>query len=384
MKKKILIVSHSSVVDVYQDKLRYLARNSDFDVTLLIPNRYFEAGRVRDGFTGFGGYEVVKLPTLFGESGRQNLHVYLSLQRALNRIQPDIIHLEEEPFSMVTSQIMYASGLLKKRPKFVLFTWENIDHDYSMLPWYAPQRHLYPRLQAYALGNIDYMIYGNHEGQAIFERRGYTGPSTIIPQYGVDPHTYNTSGDIPDELSTRLEQAGPILLFVGRMLRMKGIHNLLEAFAETTTGHLLMVGSGPDQGEFEKKVGSLGIAERVTFTGNVEPKEVPDYLRLADILVLPSLTTPEWKEQFGRVLIEAMACGTVPVGSSSGEIPTVIGDGGLVFKEGDSQDLLRQITSLMESPDLLASYKSAAIARVKKHYTNERIAAQLADVYRAV
>ena len=55
-------------------------------------------------------------------------------------------------------------------------------------------------------------------------------------------------------------------------------------------------------------------------------------MRKLHALVLPSRTTPRWKEQFGRVLIEAMACGVPPVGSDSGEIPHVIDDAGLVFR----------------------------------------------------
>ncbi len=385
MKTKVLIVSHSSVVDVYQDKLRYLARHKEFEITLLTPTRYFEAGKVREGFNGFGMYTVKKLPTLFGEKGRQHLHVYLSLQKLLADVQPDIIHLEEEPVSMVTSQIMFASGLLKKRPKFVAFTWENINHDYTKRPWYQPQRYLFPRLEKYALSNIDYMIYGSHEGPGVFREKGYSGPGCFIPQYGVDPHTYYADGELPTDLPPAfLQKEEPVVLYVGRMLKMKGIDTLIEAFSKSTHGLLLMVGSGGDQTEFESRLRQQGLKDRVHFTGNVEPTEVPKYLRLADIMVLPSLTTPQWKEQFGRVLIEAMACGTVPLGSSSGEIPTVIGDAGLVFKEGNVDDLLTKMTTLLENAELLSSLREAGIQRVKNKYTNEILAQQIADVYQTV
>ena len=70
--------------------------------------------------------------------------------------------------------------------------------------------------------------------------------------------------------------------------------------------------------------------------------EVPAVLRALDVLVLPSLTTPSWKEQFGRVLQEAMACAIPVVGSDSGEIPHVIGDAGLVTPEGDAAALRRR------------------------------------------
>ncbi len=73
-----------------------------------------------------------------------------------------------------------------------------------------------------------------------------------------------------------------------------------------------------------------------------------------DVLVLPSRTTPTWKEQFGRVIVEALWCGVPVVGSDSGEIPWLIGltGGGLVFPEGDSEALAGRLSELREAPAL--------------------------------
>jgi quercetin dioxygenase-like cupin family protein len=76
---------------------------------------------------------------------------------------------------------------------------------------------------------------------------------------------------------------------------------------------------------------------------------VPSRLAQLDALVLPSLTRPNWKEQFGRVLVEAMACGVPVVGSDSGEIPRVIGQAGLSFPEGDAGALRASLAELMGS-----------------------------------
>ena len=100
-----------------------------------------------------------------------------------------------------------------------------------------------------------------------------------------------------------------------------------------------------------------------------------------DVLVLPSLSRPNWIEQFGRVLAEAMSCETPPVGSDSGEIPYVIGNGGLVFKEGDAHDLAAQIQKLLDDPELYARLAQQGRQRVLDNYTQERIARQTYDVY---
>jgi glycosyltransferase involved in cell wall biosynthesis len=98
-------------------------------------------------------------------------------------------------------------------------------------------------------------------------------------------------------------------------------------------------------------------------------------------LALPSLTRPNWKEQFGRVLIEALACGVPVVGSDSGEIPNVIGEAGLVFAEGDEQALRARLSQLMANPDLRDELARKGRERVLAHYTQAQVAAKTYQVY---
>ncbi len=108
---------------------------------------------------------------------------------------------------------------------------------------------------------------------------------------------------------------------------------------------------------------------------------MPAYLREMDVLVLPSRTRPNWKEQFGRVLIEAMASGVSVVGSSSGEIPHVIGDAGVVFPEGDAQALRHQLLQLMQNPQERVDLCNRGRQRVLEHYTQAAVASQTIAVY---
>jgi glycosyltransferase involved in cell wall biosynthesis len=101
-----------------------------------------------------------------------------------------------------------------------------------------------------------------------------------------------------------------------------------------------------------------------------------------EMMVLPSLTTTMWKEQFGRVLPEAMACGIPVIGSSSGEIPAVIGDAGLVFPEGNVESLRNCIVSLIDDPEKRRALGDAGIVRVREHFTSEQIAAELREFIR--
>src|SRR5207245_4143431 len=90
--------------------------------------------------------------------------------------------------------------------------------------------------------------------------------------------------------------------------------------------------------------------DRVRVTTGVRHAQVPRYLNAMDVLCAPSQTTSHWREQFGRMLVEAFACGVPVVGSDSGEIPYVINGSGLVVGEADEAGWRQARTDLLESP----------------------------------
>jgi glycosyltransferase involved in cell wall biosynthesis len=109
---------------------------------------------------------------------------------------------------------------------------------------------------------------------------------------------------------------------------------------------------------------------------------MPAYLGQLDILVLPSRTSANWKEQFGRILVEAMACEVTVIGSDSGEIPNVIGEAGLIFAEDNVEELYNHLLTLLKDDILRRRLGRLGRERVLNHYTQEQIAAKTVDVYR--
>ena len=122
------------------------------------------------------------------------------------------------------------------------------------------------------------------------------------------------------------------------MVKDKGVEDLITASKLLDFPHqLFLLGNGKDKDYFKT------LTDKAIWVDAVDPNEMNKYYSALDVLVLPSRTTPKWKEQFGRVLVEAMLCGTPVIGSSSGEIPKVMGEAGLVFKEQDPKDLAEKI-----------------------------------------
>jgi glycosyltransferase involved in cell wall biosynthesis len=144
---------------------------------------------------------------------------------------------------------------------------------------------------------------------------------------------------------------------------------------------VVFIGQGPVKSDLEQQAQRLGLTDRVIFKPGVPTYKVPEELEKLDVLILPSLTRPNWMEQFGRVLAEAMSCETPVIGSSSGEIPYVIGDAGLIFKEGNAQELSACVRRLLDDPALYADLARRGRQRVLENYTQGQIARRTFEVY---
>ena len=125
---------------------------------------------------------------------------------------------------------------------------------------------------------------------------------------------------------------------IGRRKRRFRFARRARAVSHETKPQIKIVfaGEGAAREELQTRAQQMGLADRVLFLPPRPQRELPAVMNAIDVLVLPSRTTPSWKEQFGRVLIEAHACGVPTIGSSSGAIPDVIENAGLVFPEGDA------------------------------------------------
>ena len=236
-------------------------------------------------------------------------------------------------------------------------------------------KYLSEKILDYVLTHAAGAVAGTIEAESILKRRGFTKPTMVLPQHGIDLESFQKKTVPPPQL-TFLPK--PIIAYVGRLEFEKGIHLLLEAAANVPgEWSLLVLGSGSAKEQLISLSEKLNIRHRVIFFEAVPHEEIPCYLGHVDILVLPSLTTENWKEQFGRVLVEAMASGIPVIGSNSGAITEVIGDAGMVFNEGSSDDLSGKITVLFNDPSLLANYRRLGLKRVREYYSDQSIGERL-------
>jgi glycosyltransferase involved in cell wall biosynthesis len=373
----VLYVSKASVVSAHRDKLAELAKH--VEVTLLVPKRWgraaSEPGRERQpGELPPGArYAVERLPVIF--RGRNHLHLYRGLGSVLTRGAFDLVHVDEEPYSLVTRQVGARAGALGI--PWLFFAWQNID---KRLP--LPFRELRGRVFREAAGGIA----GSEEAASVLRIRGFEGPLAVIPQMGVDPEVFrpDTSARRDAREEVGVPEGAFLAGYVGRLVPEKGVDLLVDAIPHVPGAHALIVGGGPRRRALERRASAAAAEARVHFAGDVPSLDVPRWIAALDCLVLPSRTTRRWKEQFGRVLVEAMATGVPVVGSSSGEIPSVIGDAGRIFVEGDGRALIGELRALAESRELRAELARRGRERALARYTQEKIVLDTVTFYERI
>jgi glycosyltransferase involved in cell wall biosynthesis len=357
------MISKACIVGAYQKKLEELACFNDVELTVIVPPYWRdERGVMPLERAHTEGYRFIVKPMLL--NGHFHLHFYPSLGKHIRLLQPDIVHIDEEPYNLATFQAMRLAK--KAGAKALFFTWQNLKRTYPFP---------FSLIEGYNLKKADYAIAGNQEAVEVWREKGYKGPIKVIPQFGVDPEIYTPR--------TTHHASRFTIGYVGRLVEEKGIQVLLQA-VDGLAGEwrLRILGSGPMQSQLEALAQRLGVTDRVSFEPPIPSTQMPTFYNQLDALILPSLTRSHWKEQFGRVLIEAMACGVPVVGSRSGEIPHVIGQAGLTFTEGNVQELRARLSRLMDDPGLRADLTERGRERVLAHYTQARIAAETHEVYR--
>jgi glycosyltransferase involved in cell wall biosynthesis len=360
---KILFISHSSVLKSHQQKLAILAEKHGHEITLVTPPFWPEGGVKITPYTGNPAITYLTGKVWFP---KKMVHIYLNARAILKKTNPDLVYIEEEPFDFACYE--FISAAVKAGKKTAFFTWENIKRGHNFI---------YTYFNNFCIGNAFAAVAGNAEAKEILLDRGFKKDVVILPQYGVDMTEFKKKKD--------REQGAPFnVAYIGRLTMEKGVDLLMNAVSELDNITLHLAGTGPMDGFLRETASGKKLDGRVKFYGHVVRDDIPGFLSAMDCLVLPSITTANWKEQFGRVIIEAFAA-TVPViGSDSGEIPGVIGNAGLIFHEGSAEGLQARLRELMAGSDLYKELQNKGLQRVKENFTNEKIAQRLDEFFRAL
>ncbi len=355
---RVVSISHSAVrCGAARKRYEVLAPDSSLDLTLVVPKVWHEYGQAEHAEPSRTALKVRVEPVRLTRGGpaKWYLHHYPRLRSLLADLQPDVIHLWEEPWSVAALQAARLRDQVAPAAAFVLETDQNIAR---RLPAG------FERIRRYTLARTDLLIARGDEALAVSRSCGFDGPSEAV-MYGI-----NTEVFFPRARPLAPDAARPFRLgYVGRLVPEKGLDDVLLALHRSPAPvELLMLGDGPERAGLLARAAALGLAGRVHMMEPRGPDGVAEFMSGLDALVLMSRTTRTWKEQFGRVIMEAHACGTPVIGSSSGSIPAVVGQGGWIVPEGDAPALAALLTELAAAPDKVAAVATVCRGEVLRRF----------------
>ncbi len=239
-------------------------------------------------------------------------HMYPGLARLISQIRPDVIHLWEEPWSLVALQ----ACLLRGDAALVL------EVDQNILKRLPPP---FEWVRRFTLSRTELILSRSPDATDIVRACGYKGPARLIG-YGVDQAVF-----YPADIAAETQAKGaPLRIgYAGRLIEEKGLDDVLTAMTMARSPiELAIMGEGPYEPILRRRVTELGLESKVSFQGWGGASGVAELVRKSDATVLVTRTTAAVREQFGRAIIESQSCGVPVIGSVCGAIPSVVGEGG--------------------------------------------------------
>jgi glycosyltransferase involved in cell wall biosynthesis len=364
---RLLTIAHSYVVALNRRLASEMARHGAWEVVAAAPRSYAgDLGPIafEQDQDGDEGCRVV--PVDVRRSQWPHVMGYGPDLRSLLDGPWDVIHCWEEPYVLAAEQI---ARWAPRSSTLVFATFQNIPKRYPFpFGWF--ERRSMQRADGW-------IAFGRTAQTALESRRGYAGrPHRVIPP-GVDLEVFR-----PDPAARRAVHATlgwpaddiPVVGFLGRFVPEKGLRLLTEALdGVDRQWRALFVGGGPMEAELRGWASRHG--NRVRIASGVRHADVPAHLNAMDLLCAPSQTTARWREQFGRMLVEAFACGVPVLASESGEIPHVVNGSGVLLPETDRAAWSSAIASMLRDASRRAELSAAGRARAER-YSWPRVAAE--------
>ncbi len=345
---KLLIIYHAGLAEDGRDIFREYVRQG-IDLTVIVPFIFTSpTGRSfsYDSKESQENYRVIPVNFKTGFD-------FFGLLKAIKQVKPDVIHVFDEYSSIYLTQTIICRNILfgRKVPVFA-YAFQNI-------PFVSPpvtagfsfkflKRLIYkacwPVIFWYHKKNVAGVSGSNSESLENIKKIN-PGIATRLIFWAVNLENFSALPAEPCRRKIGVGENVKTVGYVGRFVKEKGTDTLIRAASKLADWNVLLVGGGDYEKELQKLAASLQMETRVHFFNNISREELKTYYNSFDVFVLASEAILEWKEQYGRVLVEAMACGLPIVGSSSGAIPEVLAGypKALIFNEGDAQDLAQKI-----------------------------------------
>jgi len=342
VKPHVVVVSHACVLDANRSPYRTLATAAA--VTIVTPAAWahaFSPEPFQSSDAPFPGRVLTFPARQVGRPQRYTLRCWPG--RVLRQTQASFVIIEEEAFSL--SGLWWSWAARRHALPYAIQAAENLDRRFP-----APVR----RWRDSVLAHASLVMARSPMAGERAKEAGARGSVQVIA-HGVD-----------EVASTNAPATNTLVGFVGRLVPEKGVADLLTLARERPDWSFAVVGDGPLRSDVE------AAGDNVRWLGSLANGDMPAFYATLAALVVPSRTTPTWTEQFGRIIIEALAQGVPVVAYDSGEIPWVASvTGAVLVAEGDVEALGEAVAVVLADQEQREVLATRGREAVRSHFTNE-------------
>jgi glycosyltransferase involved in cell wall biosynthesis len=204
----------------------------------------------------------------------------------------------------------------------------------------------------------------NDAGSELFRRAGFARVEKT--PLGFPEQYFHVDPAVRAMTRQRLGLEGGVVAYFGRLSPEKGVHLLLDALQEVAAPWTLLIDSFMPSGDYQQRLWDRlqepAWSNRVRWI-EARHGEVAEYMNAADVVVVPSISTAQWVEQYGRVAPEAMACGCLVIAARSGALPELVAEAGWLFEEGDAAALREHLRTALATLPALQGLRDQAASR---------------------
>ncbi len=356
----LLIISSACIVGVNRTPYKILSSFDNINLTLLIPYRKSEVNT----HNGISETENTKFPIILSEI--KGIHPRLekinNLQNVIETARPDFILLEFDVATMMMYETIKFSKKYKSKISFIAL--ENFNRNFLIETLLAAFQLKLKKtigtfftyiLYKYNKNKIDTVFCVSEDGFKAMKYLGFNSNKIIKIPLGIDTDLfYPFNNEKIVELRKKQNLSKITVAYFGRIIPEKGLDNLITALdnIREIEWELLVDNFNFYKSDYLNTLNSLIIKyrlqERIKYF-DAKHSEMPDFINCADIVVLPSKTNSKFKEQYGRVVAEALCCGKIVLVSNSGALPEIIGDVGFIFEKENINELSKKLKYLIEN-----------------------------------
>ncbi len=365
--KKILVISHSLIIDSYRRLFQNISKKKEFNITLLTPLFWKEAGKWQffKKNNDDKNMKIIRNIPLFLWLSKPLLNLTLIYPSIFYLILKkfDVIHIIEEPYSLTSFLVCLLSRFTNKDAKLLCFSAQNIKKNFPF-PFSFFER--------FVINNCTIMLPLTEDISKVLRAKGSKKIHKIIP---LTVNEIEGSKPLRNNLSGNIIRIG----FAGRFEEVKGIDLFIDLAESMSNKKLRFYAVG--KGSYLE---NLIQSPSIEYLGHKEHKEMLEFYKNIDILIVPSRTMPNIKEQFGRVVIEAINANSIVICSDSGELKNLVHDKRLIFKENNLKDLKEKLNNALSilKNDSAKDYRIKNRKRILSQYSYKTVANKLISIYK--